>query len=118
MLDRAQGVKKNGARIVAITMLSGRTYAGKMFIDATYEGDLMAKAGVSYHVGREANATYGETLNGVRAQTPHHQFTVPVDPYVKPGDAASGLLPFIQSGDGGKPAYHRQQEKGAESHLA
>ena len=39
-----------------------------MFIDASYEGDLMAKAGVSYHVGREANAHYGETLNGVRAE--------------------------------------------------
>ncbi|HSH93333.1 MAG TPA: FAD-dependent oxidoreductase, partial [Roseimicrobium sp.] len=62
-----------------------------------------AKAGVSYHIGREANSTYGETLNGIRAETPHHQFTVAVDPYVKPGDAASGLLPFIQSGDGGKP---------------
>src|SRR6185295_15933492 len=74
-----------------------------MFIDASYEGDLMAKAGVSYHVGREANATYGETLNGIRAETPKHQFTVPVDPYVKPGDPKSGLVPFIQPGDGGKP---------------
>src|SRR5215216_519213 len=74
-----------------------------MFIDATYEGDLMAKAGVSYHVGREANATYGETLNGICATTPKHQFTVSVDPYVKHGDPSSGLLPFIQPGDGGKP---------------
>ena len=55
-----------------------------MFIDATYEGDLMAKAGVSYHVGREANATYGETLNGVQLGSTEHQFKVPVDPYVKP----------------------------------
>ena len=55
-LDRAKGVKKDGARITSITTLSGKTYAGKMFIDATYEGDLMAAAGVSYHVGREANA--------------------------------------------------------------
>ncbi len=47
-------------------MESGLVVRGKMFIDATYEGDLMAKAGVSYHVGREANSVYGETLNGVQ----------------------------------------------------
>ena len=52
-LDWAQGVKKSGSRIVSITTLSGKTYGGKMFIDATYEGDLMAAAGVDYHVGRE-----------------------------------------------------------------
>ena len=63
----------------------------------------MAKAGVSYTVGREANAQYGETLNGICAQTPSHQFTVAVNPYFKPGDPASGLLPFIQSGDVGQP---------------
>jgi hypothetical protein len=73
-----------------------------VFIDATYEGDLMAMAGVSFTVGREANALHGETLNGIRAETPKHQFTVPVDPYLNPGDASSGLLPFIQPGDGGR----------------
>src|SRR6185295_12077425 len=82
---------------------NGNVFRAKMFIDATYEGDLMARAKVSYHVGREANATYGETLNGIRAETPKHQFIVPVDPYKKPGDASSGLLPFIQAGDGGTP---------------
>jgi hypothetical protein len=101
--ERLSSVRKDGARIVEFTTESGNTYRGKMFIDASYEGDLMAKAGVTYHVGREANAIYGETLNGVRASTPHHQFKVDVDPYVKPGDPKSGLLPFIQSGDGGKP---------------
>ncbi|MFM9031497.1 MAG: FAD-dependent oxidoreductase, partial [Opitutaceae bacterium] len=63
-LDRAKGVRKEAGRIVSITTLAGRTYAGRMFIDATYEGDLMAAAGVSYHVGREANAVYGEEHNG------------------------------------------------------
>ena len=101
--QRLASVRKKGARIVEITMENGRVFAGRMFIDASYEGDLMAKAGVSYHVGREANAKYGETLDGVRAVTPHHQFKVAVDPYVKPGDPASGLLPFIQPGDGGRP---------------
>ncbi len=95
-LDRASGVKMESGRIISITMESGRTFAGKMFIDATYEGDLMAAAGVSYTVGREANARYGETLNGVQtAMAKHHQFVSGVDPYVKAGDPASGLLPFI-----------------------
>ena len=101
--QRLQSVTKAGPRITAITMENGRVFRAKMFVDATYEGDLLAKAGCSFHVGREANSVYGETLNGVRAQTPHHQFTVPVDPFVKPGDPSSGLLPFIQPGDGGKP---------------
>jgi hypothetical protein len=101
--QRLKSVKKDGTRITEIAMENGNVFRAKMFIDATYEGDLMAKAGVSYHVGRESNATYGEMLNGVRARTPKHQFTVPVDPYVKPGDPASGLLPFIQPGDGGTP---------------
>ncbi len=102
-LDLKKGVTKVGPRIVSITMESGRTFAGKVFIDATYEGDLMALAGVSYHVGREANATYGETLNGVQtANAIHHQFVKPVDPYVKPGDPPSGLLPGVVAGPPGK----------------
>ncbi|MBL9209658.1 MAG: FAD-dependent oxidoreductase [Opitutaceae bacterium] len=95
-LDLARGVVKQGARIVRIVMESGRAFEGRMFIDATYEGDLMAKAGVSYHVGREANRVYGETLNGV--QTGHavsHQFIRKVDPYRTPGDPRSGALPGI-----------------------
>ena len=101
--QRLDSVKKDGQRIAEIRTENGETYRARMFIDATYEGDVMAKAGVSYHVGRESNATYGETLNGIRAETPKHQFIVPVDPYVKAGDPSSGLLPFILPGDGGKP---------------
>jgi hypothetical protein len=96
-LDLKKGVVKDGTRIVKIVMESGREFSGKMFIDATYEGDLMAKAGVSYHVGREANATYGETLNGVQVgHSKSHQFKVEVDPYIKKGDPSSGLLPGIE----------------------
>ena len=95
-LAPGRGVFKEGARITRIVMESGRAFTGKMFIDATYEGDLMARAGVSYHVGREANATYGETINGVQAgHAFSHQFIRPVDPYVVPGDPRSGLLPGI-----------------------
>lgn len=102
-LDLKSGVVKDGARITAIRMESGRTFTGRMFMDASYEGDLMAKAGVKYHVGREANAVYGETLNGVQvAHATKHQFTHRPDPYIKPGDPASGLLPGIQKEDPGK----------------
>lgn len=94
--EHLKSVEKNGARITAITMEDGKIFRAKMYIDASYEGDLMAAAKVSYFVGREPNSTYGETLDGIRAQTPKHQFTVAVDPYVRPGDPASGLLALIQ----------------------
>ena len=110
--QRLASVKKEGGRITEIAMENGKVYRAAMFIDATYEGDLMAKAGVSYTVGREANAKYNETLNGIRAETPKHQFTVPVDPYLKPGDPGSGLLPFIQPGDGGTPGRGRRARPG------
>ena len=97
-LDRGLGVKKAGDRITSITMESGNVFTGKMFIDATYEGDLLAAAGVSYHVGREANSVYGETLNGVqKLQMKGHLFVRPVDPYVIPGDPASGLVAGVHN---------------------
>ncbi|HEX5102308.1 MAG TPA: FAD-dependent oxidoreductase, partial [Pirellulaceae bacterium] len=98
-LDLEKGVTKDGSRIVSIRMESGQTFHGKMFIDATYEGDLMAKAGVSYTLGREANSQYDETLSGVQvANATKHQFVKPVDPYAKPGDPQSGLLPRVVAG--------------------
>jgi hypothetical protein len=101
-LDRAKGVKRAGGRITAITMLSGKTYAGKMFIDASYEGDLMAAAGVDYHVGREANRVYGEEHNGVQVGVLHHRhhFGVlkeKISPYVVPGDPKSGLVARVSA---------------------
>ncbi|MHC4118450.1 MAG: FAD-dependent oxidoreductase, partial [Planctomycetota bacterium] len=102
-LKRDGGVEKRGSRIVSITMLSGTTYRGRTFIDATYEGDLMASAGVAFHVGREGNDVYGETLNGVQTRNAtKHQFEKPVDPYIKPGDPQSGLLPRIHAGSPGE----------------
>ncbi len=109
-LKRKGGVEKVGTRIISITMLSvrspkdsGKTYRGKIFIDATYEGDLLAEAGVSYHVGREGNDVYGETLNGVQTRNAtKHQFEKLVDPYVRPGEPASGLLPRIHGGEPGE----------------
>ena len=102
-LDLASGVVKQGGRITKIRMESSREFAGRMFIDASYEGDLMAEAGVAYHVGREANATYGETLNGVQLGSKAHQFQVKVDPYVRRGEPTSGLLPGVH---GESPGRH------------
>ncbi len=101
-LDRATGVKKDGARITSITTLSGRTYEGRMFIDATYEGDLMAAAGVDYHVGREAKSVYSEDWAGVQTGVLHHRHHFGVlgeklSPYVVPGDSASGVLPGVSA---------------------
>ncbi len=105
LLDREKGVKMDGKRIDSITTHSGKTYRGKMFIDATYVGDLMAAAGVSYTVGREAESQYREDLAGVRrgdtnprvhyAQRDKDHFIKEVDPYVIPGDPDSGLLPRV-----------------------
>lgn len=107
--ERLQSVRKEGPRILEIKTDSGAAYRARMFIDASYEGDLMALAGVSFTVGREANTLYGESLNGIRAETPKHQFDVRVDPYRLPGHPESGLLPFIQAGDGGVPGEGDQR---------
>jgi hypothetical protein len=101
-LDRKSGVVKKGKAIREIRMLSGKSFSGKMFIDATYEGDLMAAAGVDYHVGREANAVYDEKWNGIQVGVLHHghHFGVlkeKISPYKVPGDPKSGLLPRISA---------------------
>jgi hypothetical protein len=97
LLDRETGVVKENGRIVSIRTLSGKTFKAKIFVDATYEGDLMASAGVKYTVGREDNGLYGETWNGVQKNVFHHghYFKHNIDPYKIPGDSASGLLPRI-----------------------
>jgi hypothetical protein len=102
-LDLESGVQKKGTSITSIGMESGWCFKGRVFIDATYEGDLLAKAGVSFHVGRVSNDTYSESLNGIQTQQAHyHQFEVPIDPYVTTGDPASGLLSGIHSGGPGE----------------
>ncbi len=82
--------------IRAIVTESGQRFEGRVFLDATLEGDLLAAARVQTTVGREANATYQETKNGIRAETTHAQFSVRVDPYRLPGDPKSGLIATIQ----------------------
>ena len=97
-LREKNGVRKQGARIVEIAMENGETYRGRIFADATYEGDLMAQAGVSYTWGREGISQYGESLAGVAAHTPLHQFMVRVSAF----DENGRLLPEIQDGPKGE----------------
>lgn len=96
-LDRETGVLKKDGQIISVKTLSGKVFKGKVFIDATYEGDLMAASGVKYTFGREANSEYNETWNGVQKGVYHHghYFKDNVDPYKIPGDPSSGLLPRI-----------------------
>jgi len=109
-LDRsAGGVSKEGTQLKSFRTLSGKVFVAKVFIDASYVGDLMAAAGVSYAVGREPNTLFAETLNGAQrgdnkprkhyTQKDKDHFIKDIDPYVKPGDSASGLLPFVFAED-------------------
>jgi hypothetical protein len=121
---RLASVKKDGTRITALVMENGDTFRAKMFLDTTYEGDLMAKAGVSFTLMREGNAKYGETCNGIHYGerfTPRARHLqpgpngrvkggqgvwdrdLPLDPWMVEGDPTSGLLPLVQAGDVGKP---------------
>ncbi len=127
-LNRKTGVVKKNGRIITIQMENGSKYSGKMFIDATYEGDLMAASGVSYSIGRESNKEYGETLNGVQANKfnrtlkwtlsrngYNHNFADGVDPYVIKGDPNSGLLPYIV--EGGRPGIDGHGDKGIQAYC-
>ncbi len=96
-------VEMTGGKITEISLLGGLRVTAKVFIDATYEGDLIAGAKVSFTVGRESNGTYNETINGIYVGTTH-QFSHRVDPFVKEGDPSSGLLPGILNEDLSKKA--------------
>ena len=98
-LDRNKGVVKKKGEIISFSTLSGKVFKGKMFIDATYEGDLMAAAGINFHVGREGNAKYNETFNGVQTGVfqHNHHFKSNISPYKIKDDPSSGLLPYISA---------------------
>jgi hypothetical protein len=93
-LREKTGVQKTGTKLASVTTENGTTFEGRMFADCSYEGDLMAQAGVSYTFGREASSQYGEALAGVRDRTPLHQFLVKVSPF----DAQGKLLPEVDAG--------------------
>lgn len=108
------GVRKTGARISEMVMEDGTRIAATVFADATYEGDLMAQAGVSYTYGREGADQYGESLAGVRDRTPFHQFLIRRNPrdsntavpvQLSAYDSAHKLLPEIQATGKGRPGH-------------
>jgi len=117
-------VEKEGEQIVSMTMDTGETVQAKVFVDATYEGDLFAAAGVSYYVGREPSATYGESLGGQWQMLSYrdvYQFCrLPISPYVEPGNSDSGLLPEISAEPAGKPGEgdFRVQAYNFRTHLS
>jgi hypothetical protein len=121
---RLASVKKVGARITELIMENGDVFRAKVFIDTTYEGDLMAKAGVSHTLMREGRGQYGEKYAGIIYEDKYQPRTnhlkpgphgrvpggqgvwdrdFPLDPYVVKGDPKSGLLPLIQEGEPGTP---------------
>jgi hypothetical protein len=98
-LRETDGVTKAGAEITEVRMENGARFQARVYIDSSYEGDLMAQAGVSYTFGRESSMQYGESLAGVRAQTPHNQWHVEVSPYDRNGK----LLPEVSPDAPGMP---------------
>jgi len=124
LLDRfLTGVGMQDGKLASIALETGETITAKMFVDGTYEGDLLAAANVSYTVGREPRSAYNESLAGQWQQVSWggvYQFCgLPISPYVKPGDPASGLLPEISSEPYGKPGDgdHRIQAYNFRMHL-
>ncbi|MEQ8836705.1 MAG: FAD-dependent oxidoreductase, partial [Lacipirellulaceae bacterium] len=100
-IDLETGVSMEGKRITALHLENGQKVKGKMFIDASYEGDLMAAAKVSFRVGRESNSEFDEAGNGITGPLRGCQLPDGIDPYVMPGDASSGLLPGVNPTMGG-----------------
>ena len=107
---RLERVERDGARITKVVFENGHAARGKVFMDTTYEGDLLARAGVAHVAGREAGAEFGEKLNGVQigARSAPHNFQWRVDPYVVPGDPGSGVIEGVDgtpyaAEDHGKP---------------
>jgi len=102
-LDRKKdSIVMDGKKISSIRIEDGRTIKAKIFVDATYEGDLMALAGVSYTIGREPNSKYKETISGIQAGHTGNQLPRGIDPYVVKGDKSSGLLPGVNPDVGGE----------------
>ena len=112
--SRLVHVSKVGRSIERLDLSDGASVRADVFIDASYEGDLLAEADVPYALGREGRERYGESLAGVRPHTRKHQFAPGVSPYVRKGDPNSGLLPGVSAepmgqegaGDGSLPAFN------------
>lgn len=109
---RLVALARAGRSIRRFVTADGQVFQGRVFIDASYEGDLLAGAGVSYAVGRESRSLHGESWAGRQPIRPdQHQFTVPVSPFADGDDGM--VLPLVHDrpmvaegeGDGGVQAY-------------
>lgn len=109
---RLQDVEREGDRITKVIFENGNAARAKIFMDTTYEGDLMARAGVAHVAGREANAEFGEKLNGIQigARSSPHNFQWRVDPYVEQGNPASGVIEGVD-GTPYTPEDHGKADK-------
>ena len=109
-LKEKDGVRKSGAQVAEIFAESGDSFTAKVFIDSSYEGDLMAQAGITYTYGREGGSQYQESLAGVRDRTPLHQFLVNVSPYSPEGrllpEISMRRLPLPGTADKAVQAYN------------
>jgi len=103
---KEDAVKKQDTKITSFKTEKGTEFFADIFVDATYEGDLLYYAGVSTVIGREANAQYNETKNGIRAENNYRNFEVKIDPYIIPGDSASGVIHTVQN------EYHQPEFDG------
>lgn len=101
-LDLGKDIQKEENTIKSIQLENGKTIEAKIFIDASYEGDLLARAGISYTVGRESNQQYGETLNGIRVNYDQGKDLTKISPYIKEGNPKSGVLPYVTPKEWGK----------------
>ena len=97
--QRVVAVQTRGGNILALRTAARDAFGAKVFVDSTYEGDLLARAGVSYVVGREGREVYGESLAGRHERSPKHQFSVEISPR----DVDGELLPLVYRGDSGEP---------------
>jgi len=93
LLRERNGVTRAGTRFVSLATTDGMEWRARVFADCTYEGDLMAQAKVAYAWGRESSQEYGESLAGVREQTPGHQFGWAVSAY----DDKHKLMPEVDA---------------------
>lgn len=133
--SRLAKVRKEGTRIITLQLEDGDTIQAKQFLDCTYEGDLMAKAGVTYTLIREANSQYGESYNGIHYTEKYQPRTghllpgengrvpggqgvwdrdFPLDPYVVRGEPLSGLLPLVSEGD---PGFQGETAPGVQAYC-
>lgn len=109
-------VQMENGKINTIVMEDGSSFTGDVFIDASYEGDLMGKAGITNYIGREANSTYKEIYNGIQFGTQHHKFETWVDPYIVKGDRGSGVLPNIVELEEGQIGYNGKADSSIQAY--